>query len=160
MDDRVELDELRAMAARNRDAFESVLSPYVQCKLDQLQDQRRRGVREDWFDASGCVWCLFDDPAFERCEDRVTKLRSQDPDEFRLQVFWSLGDVVMPEDCDEAWVASRIAREALGQLGGQGYDARAEERLVEGETHQGVAVTQPRTGLRKLLSLLEHHGEA
>ena len=75
-----------------------------------------------WFDATDCIWCVFDDSAFERCEEGVARARGSSvvaagtSASCDLQVYWGLGDVVMPPACDATWVAERIAQEAARQL--------------------------------------------
>ena len=108
-----------------------------------------QGERELWFDATECIWCVFDDPAFERCEEGSISTRdgggtaatSQCAGDSRgLQVYWSLGDVVMPRDCDPAWVAQRIADEAVRQFERRGFRCSPVERLVDGDPHVGAIV--------------------
>lgn len=126
---------LRVCSLRNRLTFEKALGPYVAAKIAQTL---QRG--EDWLDASGCVWCLFDDEAFERSGGLAHELRDDPASGFDLQVFWSIEDVVMPRECDERWVARRIAGEAQRQLEERGYRAKLEERTAEGERHLGVRI--------------------
>ena len=126
---------LRVCSLRNRLTFENALGPYVQAKVAQTL---RRG--EKWLDAAGCGWGLFDDGAFMRSGSLAHELRDDPAGGFDLQVFWSMGDVVMPHECDERWVARRIAEEAQRQLEEQGYRAEPEEREAEGGQHLGVQI--------------------
>ena len=130
--------DLIACASRNREVFEDVLAAYVSTKLEQVLSRLAPGARSGWFDASGCVWCLFDDERFERVGDAGRRLRDEQGDSCPLQVYWSMGDVVMPQPCDERWVAERIAVEARRQLSKRGYKCVPEERLAEGSMHLGV----------------------
>lgn len=132
---------LRVCSLRNRLTFEKALGPYVETKIAQTL---QRG--EGWLDASGCVWCLFDDETFERSGGLAHELRDDPASDFDLQVFWSIEDVVMPHECDERWVARRIADEAQRQLEERGYRAELEERATEGERHLGVRIR--RRGMR------------
>lgn len=126
---------LRVCSLRNRLTFEKALGPYVTAKLEQTL---QRG--EKWLDASGCVWCLFDDEAFMRSGSLAHELRDDPASGFDLQVFWSMEDVVMPHECDERWVARRIVEEVQRQLEEQGYRVEPEERAAEGERHLGVRI--------------------
>lgn len=126
---------LRVCSLRNRLTFEKALGPYVEAKIAQTLQRS-----EEWLDASGCVWCLFDDEAFMRSGSLAHELRDDPTNGFDLQVFWSMEDVVMPHECDERWVARRIADEAQRQLGERGYHAELEERATEGERHLGVRI--------------------
>ena len=130
--------DLYLSAERNRDVFEDVLASYVATKLERVLSQLPRKVRSGWFDASGCVWCLFDAEEFVRSGDAGRRLRNEQDGECSLQVFWSMGDVLMPRDCDERWVAGRIVTEATKQLSAKGYRCAADEREVDGEEHLGV----------------------
>lgn len=134
-------DELHEAALRNVRVFEEVLAAYVAGKLDQVL---RRAGRTGWFDASGCVWCLFDDPGFVRSGDAARVARERDGQTFGLQVYWSMGDVIMPGECDEHWVAERIACEAERQLDSLGYRHVREERMTEEGMHMGVAYRKRR----------------
>ena len=135
-------------AEHNRATFDTTLEDYVGQKLAYPTKQLEQGERELWFDATDCVWCVFDDPAFERYEDAWTDLRASsddgsascDDEASDLQIYWSLGDVVMPAACDSTWVASRIADEAARQFRSQGYRCKLQERTVDGEPHVGVSV--------------------
>jgi len=135
-------------AEHNRATFDATLEGYVGQKLAYPTKLLEQGERELWFDATDCVWCVFDDPTFERYEDVRTDSRASsddgsasDSDEAsELQVYWSLGDVVMPASCDAAWVARRIADEAVRQFRSQGYRCKLQERMVDDEPHVGVSV--------------------
>ena len=136
-------------ADRNRRVFENVLAPCVTTKLEQLLPRLPQGSRgSSWFDASGCVWCLFDDEGFERCGDAGRRLREGCGDTCGVQVYWSMGDVVMPGECDERWVAKRIAAEARRQLASRGYRCETEVRETEGEEHLGVRFRRRLLGRR------------
>ena len=130
--------DLRACADHNRAVFDEILAPYVATKLERVLSQLPRGSRSGWFDASGCVWCLFDDEGFARSGDAGRQLRDERDGGCDLQVYWSMGDVMMPGACDERWVAERIAEEATRQLSSRGYRCTREEREAEGATHLGV----------------------
>ena len=130
-----QIAELQEHAAQNRRVFDQVLAGYVRMKLAQVMP---RMGKQGWFDASGCVWCLFDDERFVRSGSAARELREQGQQGFDLQVYWSIEDVVMPSGCDERWVAVQIVHEAVRQLGEQGYRSAVEERTVEGERHLGV----------------------
>lgn len=134
----MDIDELRAQACLNREVLERVLAPYVALKIENVARSLDRGERNAWLDASGCVWCLFDDPAFLRCGSEATALKETLGEGFDLQVFWSMGDVVMPQECDIAWVADRIADESMLQLHKLGYHRGRQSREVEGERHEGI----------------------
>ncbi|MBP3893128.1 MAG: hypothetical protein J6D34_03715 [Atopobiaceae bacterium] len=129
-------EELERAAQHNRWAFDEVLCPYVQQKLEATVGRGRTG-QAGWFDASGCVWCLFDDEAFERTGSAASELREQ-PGGCGLQVYWSVEDVVMPGECDETWVARRIAAEAAKQLVAQGLVCKEEWRDTAEGRHLGV----------------------
>lgn len=135
---------LRVCSLRNRLTFEKALGPYVTAKIEQTL-----GRGEGWLDASGCVWCLFDNGAFERSGSLARELRDDPTSGFDLQVFWSMEDVVMPRECDERWVARRIADEAQRQLGERGYRAELEERMAEGGRHLGVRIARCGKGGKK-----------
>ena len=130
--------ELGLCAKHNQRVFERVLASYVATKLEQVLSQVPRGARAGWLDASGCVWCLFDDEGFVRSGDSGRRLRDELGESCDLQVYWSMGDVVMPGTCDERWVARRIAAEVEQQLASRGYHCAIEEREEEGGTHLGV----------------------
>lgn len=130
--------DLRSCADQNQRVFDSVLASYVATKLKQVLAQLPRSSRSGWFDASGCVWCLFDDEGFVRSGDEGRRLRDERGEACPVQVYWSMEDVVMPRACDERWVAERIAAEAVRQLCAQGYRCATEEREAEGATHLGV----------------------
>ena len=130
--------DLRSCADQNQRVFDSVLASYVATKLKQVLAQLPRSSRSGWFDASGCVWCLFDDEGFVRSGDEGRRLRDEAGDASPVQVYWSIEDVVMPRACDERWVAERIAAEAVRQLCAQGYRCATEEREAEGAMHFGV----------------------
>lgn len=141
--------ELAQVAQRNRKAFDETLEAYVGQKLSHPVKRLTQGERELWFDATECIWCVFDDPAFVRCEEGSAGTRAerdaaaagQDAGDSRgLQVYWSLGDVVMPPDCNPAWVAQRIAEEAVRQFERRGFRCSPGERLVDGEPHVGAIV--------------------
>lgn len=130
--------DLGSCAEHNRMTFDEVLGPYVATKLGQTIPSRPRGMRVGWFDASGCVWCVFDDERFLRSGDAGRRLRDEQGEACTLQVYWSMEDVVMPGACGTRWVAERIAEEAIHQLSSRGYCCATEERVAEGETHLGV----------------------
>lgn len=130
--------DLGLCADRNRKVFDEALGPYVAMKLDQVVRKDSREARAGWFDASGCVWCLFDGEDFTRSGDAGRRLRAEQGDACPFQVFWSMGDVVMPGTCDARWVAERIVEESVHQLSERGYRCTTEEREVEGEMHLGV----------------------
>lgn len=134
----MEEHDLCLSAERNRKVFDDVLASYVTTKLERVLSQLPRKARSGWFDASGCVWCLFDDEGFTCSGDAGRRLRDEQLGGCSLQVYWSMGDVMMPEECDERWVAGRIAAEAERQLSAQGYRCATEEREVDGEIHLGV----------------------
>lgn len=138
MEGMMDIDELRRYAARNREVFDQVLAPYVALKIAGVARSLERGESSAWLDASGCVWCLFDDPAFMRSGSEATTLKNALGDDFDLQIFWSMGDVVMPRKCDAAWVAKRILVEAMLQLPRLGYHRVRQRRMVDGELHDGV----------------------
>ncbi|MDO4807791.1 MAG: hypothetical protein Q4A07_11145 [Coriobacteriales bacterium] len=144
----MDICELRRHAAHNREVFDRVLAPYVALKVANVVRSLDHDARNVWFDASGCAWCLFDDPAFIRAGNEATALKEAQGGSFDLQVFWSMGDVVMPHECDAAWVAKRIAEEAKAQLAKQGLHCRRQDRHVEGEHHKGVLVAKTIFGLR------------
>lgn len=139
----IDRDDLRRCASCNREVFERVLAPYVALKIENVARSLTRGSRNAWLDASGCVWCVFDDPGFVRLDCGAV---AQEGD-MGLQVFWSMGDVVMPQECDAAWVAKRIADEAMLQLRALGYHRRRQRREVEGERHEGVLFAKTITRL-------------
>ena len=130
--------DLSVCAEHNRGVFDDVLSPYVAMKLEQVLGRLPVGKCSGWFDASGCVWCLFDDEKFVRSGDAGRRLRDELGVSCPLQVYWSMGDVMMPDACDERWVAARIAAEAEKQLSSHGYKCKPEEREEEGAMHLGV----------------------
>lgn len=130
--------DLCLSAEQNRNVFDDVLASYVTTKLARVLSLLPRRACSGWFDASGCVWCLFDAEDFVRSGDAGRRLRKEQIGECSLQVFWSMGDVMMPGECDERWVARRIAGEANRQLSAQGYRCAYEEREIDGETHLGV----------------------
>ncbi|MBR3159094.1 MAG: hypothetical protein IKF14_08315 [Atopobiaceae bacterium] len=130
--------DLNMCASHNRRVFDEVLRPYVATKLEQVLSSLPHGTQSGWLDASGCVWCLFDDESFLRSGDAGRRQRAKQGEGCDLQVYWSMGDVVMPSACDARWVAERIAEEAVRQLSDGGYRCTLEEREVEGETHLGV----------------------
>lgn len=130
--------DLSSCAEQNRKVFDRVLPGYVSTKLEQMLTRLPRGERSGWFDASGCVWCLFDDEGFVRSGDEGRRLRDERGEACPVQVYWSMEDVVMPRACDEWWVAERIAAEAVRQLCAQGYRCATEEREAEGAMHLGV----------------------
>lgn len=130
--------ELRRYAAYNREAFDRVLAPYVATKIANVARSLERGAQNAWLDASGCVWCLFDDPAFKRSGNEASALKETQGAGFDLQVFWSMGDVVMPHECDTKWVAKQIVNEAMRQLPKLGFCCRQQSRKVDGECHEGV----------------------
>ena len=92
----MEKTDLSSCAERNRKVFDDVLLGYVATKLEQVLARLPRGKRSGWFDASGCVWCLFDADAFARSGDQGRRLRDEVGDACPVQVFWSMEDVVMP----------------------------------------------------------------
>ena len=145
----MEEPDLCVCADQNRKVFDEVLASYVATKLGQVLPRVPRGKRTGWFDASGCVWCVFDDEGFARSGDAGRRLRDERGKDCDLQIYWSMGDVVMPGDCDERWVAERIAAEATRQLSSQGYRCTEEEHMVDGEAHLGVRF---RKALRHWLS--------
>lgn len=130
--------DLNLCALHNRSVFDEVLAPYVTAKLEQVASRHSRGMRAGWFDASGCAWCLFDDERFARVGDAGRRLRDQQGENYPFQVYWSMGDVLMPRMCDARWVAERIATESMRQLSARGFRCVEEEREVDGETHLGV----------------------
>lgn len=131
-------DELMRHASDNRRVFEQVLEPYVALKIANVAHLLERGARNAWLDASGCVWCVFDDPAFTRLDSGKVACGEDREDGPGLQVFWSMGDVVMPPECDAAWAAKRIADEAMRQLPKLGFHRRKQAREVDGERHEGI----------------------
>lgn len=144
------MDELGSTSAQdlhaaqlNRQTFDATLEGYVSQKLAYSLKRLQQGERELWFDATDCVWCVFDDPAFVRRED--TGLTGTDvPTD--LQVYWSLGHVVMPSACDVPWVGEHIAQEAQRQLEELGYRCRIEHRTIDeidDQPHVGVSVRTP-----------------
>lgn len=145
---RMGIDKLMRDAQRNREAFDEVLPAYVSLKLTGVARALDRGARSAWLDASGCVWCVFDDPAFIRSGNGTDAHVETGEGEHGLQAFWSMGDVMMPGECDVAWVAERIAREAMLQLRRLGYHRRLQFREVEGERHRGVLFSRTFFGLR------------
>lgn len=130
--------DLNLCALHNRSVFDEVLAPYVATKLEQVISNHPHAMRTRWFDASGCVWCLFDDEHFARAGDAGRRLRDEQGEDCAFQVYWSMGDVVMPSVCDMRWVAERIATESMRQLSERGFRCVDEEREVDGETHLGV----------------------
>lgn len=138
----------KGCANRNREVFNEVLGPYVATKLEQVMARLQRGKTRGWLDASGCVWCLFDDEGFVRSGDAGRRLCAEKGDDCGLQVYWSMGDVVMPGACDDRWVAERIVEEAMRQLSSRGYRCAVEEREVEGHTHLGVRFRKRLLGVR------------
>ena len=134
----MDIDELKQHAAYNREVFDRVLAPYVAAKITNVAHALDHGAHNVWLDASGCVWCLFDGPDFMRSGDEAQALTETQDDSLDLQVFWSLGNVVMPGACDAQWVAKRIAQEALRQLPKLGFHRRMQSREIEGERHEGV----------------------
>lgn len=134
----VDIDELRRCAEQNRKVFDRVLAPYVALKIAGVAKALERGERNVWLDASGCVWCLFDDPAFVRLDSEASSCAKGQDDAFDLQVFWSMGDVVMPPECDAGWVAKRIADEAMRQLPKLGFHRCRQPREIDAERHEGV----------------------
>ena len=147
----MEEPDLCVCADQNRKVFDEVLASYVATKLGQVLPRVPRGKRTGWFDASGCVWCVFDDEGFARSGDAGRRLRDERGKDYDLQVYWSMGDVLMPDVCDERWVAARIAAEAERQLCDRGYKCELEEREEEGTTHLGVR-------FRKKLRWRTHEG--
>lgn len=167
MDEQVLTTAYAQCALGNRATFDAVLEAYVRQKLAYYLKRLGQGEREVWFDATDCVWCVFDDPAFERHGDVREQLRalgeaaggpSADANATDgLQIYWSLGDIVMPVECDTVWVAHRIAEEVVRQLEGQGYRCLLVERAVEDETRVGVLVRRaalPQMLLSELLRRL------
>lgn len=130
--------DLGFCARQNRDVFDEVLAPYVSAKLEQVLSRLPRKGRSEWLDASGCVWCLFDDEAFLRSGELGRRLQAEQGDACAYQVYWSAGDVMMPRACDMRWVAERIVAESMRQLSASGYRCVEEEREVDGEMHLGV----------------------
>lgn len=130
--------ELRIAAERNRKVFDEVLASYVAAKIDRILSLLPHGARTGWFDASGCVWCLFDDEGFARSGDDGHRMHDELGGECPLQVYWSMGDVMMPGECNVRWVAERISDEAIRQLRSRGYQCVTEKREVDGEEHLGV----------------------
>lgn len=133
-------------ARHNRQVFDEALVTYVDAKLSQVTPKLTQGERNVWLDATACVWCLFDDERFVRSGNLASELRSQDPT-FDLCVFWSFEDVCMPSGSDCDWVAERIVDESLRQLRQQGLHCRPQTRIVEGEPHRGVLVSEGLLGL-------------
>lgn len=134
---------------RNRATFERVVGPYVSLKLADKIARRGNTTRKSWFDASGCVWCLFDDEGFVRSGCAGRDAKAAEGDAFDLQVFWSLEDVLMPAECDERWVAGRIADDAMRLLTEQGFRCKLEERMTGEGRHLGVRFCRP-LGLRRV----------
>ncbi len=134
----ISVPDLVSCASHNMEVFDKVLAPYVSVKLEQVVSKLPHGKARGWLDASGCVWCLFDDESFVRSGDAGRRLLAEKGKDCGLQVYWSMGDVLMPGTCDERWVAERIVEEAIRQLSNRGYRCAAEEREVDGETHLGV----------------------
>lgn len=132
------MPDLIACANKNREVFDDVLAAYVSTKLEQVLSRLAPRARSGWFDASSCVWCLFDDERFERVGDAGRRLRDERGEGCPLQVYWSMEDVVMPQPCDEQWVAECIAAEARRQLSERGYRCVPEERVTEGSMRLGV----------------------
>lgn len=130
--------DLGSCACHNRDVFDEVLSSYVVVKLEQVVFAHPHDARSGWFDASGCVWCIFDNEGFLRSGDAGRRLLDDEGEGCAFQVYWSMGDVVMPGACSTRWVAERIVDEATRQLSCRGYRCVPEEREVEGEVHLGV----------------------
>lgn len=130
--------DLGLCASHNRKVFDQVLGPYVAMKLEQVVYKGSHEARAGWFDASGCVWCLFDGEDFARSGDAGQQVRAEQGDGCPFQVYWSMGDVVMPGACDARWVAERIVDESVRQLSERGYRCIPEEREAEGEVHLGV----------------------
>lgn len=154
-------------AQHNRAAFDATLEGYVGQKLAYSLKRLERGESEVWFDTTDCVWCVFDDPAFERHEGVRERLRAMDDGATRasrekaagdLQVYWSLGDVVMPAECDTLWVARRIADEARRQLEARGYRCESVERMVEDEMRVGVVARHPSLPKRLIQKLFRRDG--
>ena len=134
--------ELERCADVNREAFDEALPSYVATKLAQVTPALEAGERQVWLDASGCVWCIFDDPRFLRQGDEARAVREASPQDFNLCLYWSFGDIVMPCGCDERWVAGRIVEEALRQLPALGLRGRGETRTVDGAAHEGLLIAR------------------
>lgn len=149
----MEYPELERCADVNREAFEETLPSYVAAKLAQVTPALEEDERQTWLDATGCVWCVFDDPRFLRSGDEGRAVRAACPQDFDLCLYWSFGDVVMPGGCDERWVVERIVEEALRQLPALGLAGRREARVVDGASHEGLRIT------RRLLGRLLAHPE-
>lgn len=130
--------DLGFCACHNRDVFDEVLGLYVAIKLEQVVYTHSHDARSGWFDASGCVWCIFDNEGFLRSGDAGRRLLSKEGESCAFQVYWSVGDVVMPGACSTRWVAERIIDEAMHQLSSRGYRCVPEKRKVEDEVHLGV----------------------
>ncbi len=145
------MDELHEAAERNRFAFERALAKHVRLKLTNTLERHDGSKRAGWFDATGCVWCLFDDEAFARSGTAGREAQAAAGNAFDLQLFWSVEDVLMPVGCDERWVAERIAAEATRQLEAQGFLCKPEEREPDKGLHLGVAYRRPR-GLERIWS--------
>ncbi len=141
-------EELKVQARINREVFERVLAPYVALKIENAMRAIERGSRNAWLDASGCVWCIFDDQAFMRSGNEARERKESHDDSFELQVYWSMGDIVMPHECTEEWVAQRIVEEAKLQLRALGFHRRRQIREVDGERHIGVLFSKKTSYLR------------
>ena len=68
----------------------------------------------------------------------MERLRDERGEDYVLQVYWSMEDVVMPSACTTRWVAERIAGEAIRQLSSRDYRCATEEREAEGEMYLGI----------------------
>jgi len=133
--------ELDEYARRNREVFDRALAPYVAAKLEQTTRRLSLRTHSAFFDASGCVPCLFDDERFLRSGNMATDAQARGECE-EYCVFWSFADIIMPPGCDEDWVAEQIADEAIRQAKQAGLRARRQTRVVEGTEHIGVLVSR------------------
>ena len=72
--------DLDFCARHNRDAFDEVIAPYVSAKLEQVVSRLSSKGLLGWLDASGCVWCLFDDEVFLRSGELGRHLQAKQGD--------------------------------------------------------------------------------
>ena len=84
------MDELQEAAERNRFAVERALAKHVRLKLTDTLERHDGSKRAGWFDATGCVWCLFDDEAFARPGTAGREAQAAAGNAFDLQLFWSV----------------------------------------------------------------------
>ena len=116
--------DLSSCAEQNRKVFDRVLPGYVSTKLEQMLTRLPRGERSGWFDASGCVWCLFDAEAFARSGDQGRHLRDEAGDASPVQVYWSMEDVVMPRGATSAGSPSASPQRRCDSSARKGIGAR------------------------------------